>query len=220
MADATLGADLDAGAGNLDDDGAAGAKVDGRHARRERNREAVVDAVLAMFAEEMLVPTIEKAAERSGLSLRSVYRYFPDPEALTQAAVERQLELVRPLATLHAIGEGPLDARLDAFARMRVRLYERVGPTYRATLHHEAHNARLRENLYRTRQQLSDQFERQFAPEIEALSPEGRRSRVVVADLLSQFESIDHLRRYRRLTIIDTTEAVVQGLRAVLTAPI
>lgn len=45
--------------------------VDGRRLRRERNIAAVIDAVLEMFKEEALTPTIERAAERSGLSLRS-----------------------------------------------------------------------------------------------------------------------------------------------------
>ncbi len=72
---------------------------DGRRLRRERNIAAVVDAVLEMFAEETFVPTIERAAERSGLSLRSVYRYFPDPESLTQAAID---ELAENLAAFQA----------------------------------------------------------------------------------------------------------------------
>jgi hypothetical protein len=53
------------------DDGAdESATVDGRRLRRERNVAAVIDAVLAMFVDESLTPTIERAAERSGLSLR------------------------------------------------------------------------------------------------------------------------------------------------------
>ena len=61
---------------DVDDDETTGADktVDGRRLRRERNIAAVLDAVLEMFEEESLTPTIERAAERSGLSLRSVYR--------------------------------------------------------------------------------------------------------------------------------------------------
>ena len=50
--------------------------LDGRQARRQRNIDAVLDVVLEMFAEESMFPTIEQAATRSGLSLRSLYRYF------------------------------------------------------------------------------------------------------------------------------------------------
>lgn len=191
-------------------------KVDGRRARRERNRLAVVDAVLELFGEEMLVPTIEMAAERSGLSLRSVYRYFPDAEALLHATIERQWELSGPLGHLEAIGEGPLDDRIEAFVAMRVRLFEFIGPVYRSTLHHETQHASIREDLDRSRREFTAQFERQFAPELEARSAADRRRVVAVADTLTQLESYDLLRRYRRLTPAEAGEVLEQGLHAVL----
>ncbi|MCP4087251.1 MAG: TetR/AcrR family transcriptional regulator [Actinomycetia bacterium] len=55
---------------------------DGRVARRQRSIDAVLDVVLEMFTEEAMFPSIEQAATRSGLSLRSVYRYFSDPSEL------------------------------------------------------------------------------------------------------------------------------------------
>ena len=106
------------------------ATVDGRRLRRERNVAAVIDAVLAMFEDESLTPTIERAAERSGLSLRSVYRYFPDPESLAQAAIDEMWRRGQAVAHLSAIGEGPFEQRVIEFAEMRVRLYEHVGPGY------------------------------------------------------------------------------------------
>ena len=75
-------------------------EVDGRVARRERNRTAVLDAVLEMFGEESLFPTIEQASKRSGLSLRSVYRYFADPDELLEAAIRRNIERHRDAARL------------------------------------------------------------------------------------------------------------------------
>lgn len=207
MADVSL-----ASVGENDDD----EKVDGRRARRERNRNAVLDAVLEMFSEELLVPTIEKAAERSGMSLRSVYRYFPDPEALTQAAIERNMAKLVPLARLHAIGEGPFDRRLDDFVEMRVRLFERAAPAFRAGVHHEPTIATVRANLHETRRLLSEQFAAHFAPELDALAPTDRARVEVVADLVSQFDSIDVLRRYRRLTVSETADVIASSLRTLL----
>lgn len=203
-------ADVDVPAEGDDD------KVDGRRVRRERNRLAVVDAVLEMFGEEMLVPTIEKAAERSGLSLRSVYRYFPDPEALLQAVIERQWARSEPLAHLEAIGEGTREHRIEAFVAMRVRLFESIGPVYRSTLHHEPRHASIREDLDRARRELSRQFEHQFAPELDGLAPDDRQRLVALADTLTQFESYDLLRRYRRLTPAEVTEVLAAGLHALL----
>lgn len=199
--------------------GAGGEKVDGRRARRERNREAVVDAVLAMFQEELLVPTIEKAAERSGLSLRSVYRYFPDPESLLDAAIERQMRRVVPLFHIHRIGEGPLDQRLETFVDLRIRIHDQIGASYRATLHHEPNIPKVRDRLHAARRMMAEQFERQFAPELDALPARVRLQRACAGDLLSQLDSIDVLRRSRRLTVAETRTVLRGSLRTLLTAP-
>ncbi len=48
--------------------------------------------ILEMFAEETLCPTIGQAAKGSGLSLRSLYRYFADPAGLLEAVIARSSE--------------------------------------------------------------------------------------------------------------------------------
>ena len=58
-----------------------------------------------MFAEESLFPTIEQTAKGSGLSLRSLYRYFADPAGLLEAVVVRSRERVVEVELRRAIGE-------------------------------------------------------------------------------------------------------------------
>ncbi len=152
-----------------DDGGDEPATVDGRRLRRERNVAAVIDAVLEMFEDESLTPTIERAAERSGLSLRSVYRYFPDPESLTQAAIEEMRRRGEAVMHLSAIGTGPFEPRVIEFAEMRVRLYEHVGPGFRAGRLYAPRSVRIREDMERTRRGLTDQFDLQFRTELDAL---------------------------------------------------
>ena len=186
--------------------------VDGRRLRRERNVAAVIDAVIEMFAEETLTPTIERAAERSGLSLRSVYRYFPDPETLIQAAIDETWRRGQAAGHLSSIGRGPLAERVRQFAEMRVRLYDQVGPSYRAGRLHAPRSVRIREDLERTRRTLTDQFERQFRPEIDALPNELRLVRSTTADVMSQLEQIDLLRRTRRLTVQESIDVVADAV--------
>ena len=186
--------------------------VDGRRLRRERNVAAVIDAVIEMFAEETLTPTIERAAERSGLSLRSVYRYFPDPETLIQAAIDETWRRGQAAAHLSSIGRGPFAERVRQFAEMRVRLYDRVGPSYRAGRLHAPRSVRIREDLERTRRTLTEQFERQFRPEIDALPNELRLVRSTTADVMSQLELIDLLRRTRRLTVQESIDVVADAV--------
>lgn len=193
-----------------------GPQIDGRVARRERNREAVLDVVLEMFGEDLLFPTIEQASKRSGLSLRSVYRYFPDAASLVEAVIQRNIERAREYALLPSIGRGQLGKRIDDFVGMRVRLYERVGPVFRATIHNAPNSARIRDELASTRQVLREQFEMQFAPELKPLGSAGRQDVLAAGDLLTQFDSVDLFRRYRQFTIAETEAVLRNALSALL----
>ncbi len=190
--------------------------VDGRVARRERNIDAVLDVVLEMFAEEWLFPTMEQAASRSGLSLRSLYRYFADPGELLEATIRRNRELAAPVAHLHKIGEGPLAYRIDAFVAMRLRLYDTFGPVYRATLAHAHRLPRVSEQLATARNDLREQFELQFAPELASSTPADRDSVLAAGDLLTQLDSIDYLRRHRALSTAETGAVLTSTLTVLL----
>src|SRR5262245_27280839 len=106
--------------------------ADGRTARRERNRVAVLDAVLALFSEGDLRPTAEAVAHRSGVSLRSVYRYVADRGELVLAAIERHHAKIEDLFLIPDLGRGPLADRIERFVAARVTLYEAIAPTHRA----------------------------------------------------------------------------------------
>ncbi len=190
--------------------------VDGRVARRQRNITAVLDVVLEMFAEGDLFPSIEQVSTRSGVSVRSIYRYFADPAQLTDAAIRRHRERSEPLAHLDAIGQGPLAERIDAFVAMRLRLHCGIGAAYRATVHNAPHHPRLAQQLARGRVELRQQFERQFEPELTALPAADRTSVVGAGDVLTQLDSIDLLRLDRRLSEAETAAALRTALHALL----
>ncbi len=190
--------------------------VDGRMARRQRNIDAVLDVVLEMFVEESMFPTIEQAATRSGLSLRSVYRYFADPGELLEASIKRSGEISAGLSKLHAIGEGPLEDRIEAFVRMRLRLYDGIGPMYRATMVNAPRHQRIRDELAKNRNAMREQFDLQFAPELTGRQPAGREAISSAGDLLTQLESIDYLRRHRQLSTVKAHSALTAGLAALL----
>lgn len=190
--------------------------VDGRVARRQRNIDTVLDAVLDLFVEDMMFPTIDQVATRSGLSLRSLYRYFADPGELLEAAISRTSRIGVEQAQLHAIGQGPLDERIEDFTTMRLRVHEAVGPVFRATLANAVLHPRIRQQLASDRERMQEQFRRQFATELDAL-PHAKRDAVLSAgDLLTQLESIEFLRRHRGLSVAETHSAVATGLRALL----
>jgi len=107
--------------------------ADGRTARRDRNRDAVLDAVLELFAEGDLTPSAEQVAARSGVSLRSVYRYVADRADLMRAAIDRHIARVEPLFVIDHVGEGTFDERVERFVTARMRGYEAIAATSRAS---------------------------------------------------------------------------------------
>jgi len=106
-------------------------QTDGRRAARERNRLAVVDALLDLYAEGNLRPDAQEVAERSGVSRRSVFRYFDDRDDLDRTAIERQQQRVWHLVEIAGVGEGPLEERIARIAEQRVALFHELGPRYK-----------------------------------------------------------------------------------------
>jgi AcrR family transcriptional regulator len=63
-----------------------GSSISLRQRQKDLTRELVLQAVASILEEgEMLSFTMQQVAERAGISLRSLYRYFPTREALVEA---------------------------------------------------------------------------------------------------------------------------------------
>ena len=73
------------------------APADGRSARRERNRDAVLDALVELTTEGLDDPSIDDIADRAGVSYRSVYRYFRDRSEMMDEATDRAVAWIKPL---------------------------------------------------------------------------------------------------------------------------
>lgn len=189
---------------------------DGRTARRQRNRELVLDAVLELFAEGVLEPGAGEVAERSGVSLRSVYRYFDDTEALIRAAIARNLENLAPLFELDGVGEGELADRIDRIVAGRSRLYEEIAPMVRATLQQAPDNAILRENLDRSLLAMRHQVEAMFAPELATLPAADADEVAAAIDILLGFQSMEHLRAGRDLSGPKSRRIIARSVAALL----
>ena len=167
--------------------------VDGRSARRNRNRDLVLDAVLALFQEGHFSPTPETVAARSGVSLRSVYRYVSSRDELFQFAIERHLEKTADVWRPTPMRDGDFVARLDYFLEYRLRLYESVAATNRASRAYSLTSVDVREKLATARKILRRQTEAQFGQELNALSDSTRTATLAAIDALTQFEGLDSL---------------------------
>ena len=191
-------------------------RPDGRTARRDRNKDLVLDAVLELFREDAGYPSPAQVAERSGLSLRSVYRYYEDMDELVRAAMARHLSQIQPLFTIEGIGDGALLDRIDRIVTQRFRLYEAVAPMMRAALYRERSNELIRLRLEQVRHELRRQVDAMFDLELAAMDAGTRREVSAALDIVLEFEAIDLLRGQRSLSGPETRRVLIRAVASLL----
>jgi TetR/AcrR family transcriptional regulator of autoinduction and epiphytic fitness len=197
-------------------------ETDGRRARAERNRDAVVDAILEILREGNPQPGAAEIAERAGVSLRSVFRHFDDLDTLHAVAVERHSALIAPLfeITLPAAPAGgswaPLGDRIESFVRQRAVLLEEMRPV-RSVAERLRHRSRpIAEGLDRGRRLLRDQLRRVFEPELDALDTNDRRDLFDALEAVTSFGVWQHLRTDQGLSKARAAAAIERSVRALL----
>lgn len=189
--------------------------TDGRTARRERNRTAVLDAVVDLFGEGSFSPTPDQVATRSGVSLRSVYRYFDDRESLLRSAMDHHFLRIQPLFALRVDADADLDRRVTELVSQRLRLYEAAAPVFRAAIARAGQSALIDDRVRVRRELLSHQVRDLFAAELGSLGARGPEVEAMV-DTITEFEAIDYLRQYRGLTTEATVTTVARTVTTLL----
>jgi AcrR family transcriptional regulator len=167
--------------------------TDGRSARSQRTRTAVVDALLELNRTGNLRPTARQIAEHAGVSLRSVYVHFDDLEDLMLAAAKRHAELVSGLL-VEVPATGPLRTRAETLMRMRSRIYEEVGNVRRAAELQAPFSPTLEHWLAAGRAAGRRDLERVFATELDPLPPEERKRKLAMVCALAGSQTWDQLR--------------------------
>jgi AcrR family transcriptional regulator len=189
--------------------------VDGRRLRRTNNREAVLDALGALFTEGNYEPSTAEIADRAGLSLRSLFRYFDDVDDLYRAAIERALDAARPLLDVGVGPDAVTATKVHHVVAARMRLYDRIEPAARAARvcahRHDVVAAQIAESRSFLRHQLA----RLFAPELRGSAG---AARLAAADALLSFESYQLLRHAQRLSRPKTAAVLTDALGALLGA--
>ena len=187
-------------------------EVDGRRARREQNRAAVVDALAQLYREGTYEPSAAEIAERAGLSPRSLFRYFDDVDDLNRATIDQQLARARPLLAVDARPDDPAAAKVERLVEARLRLYEAIAPAARAARICAWRHPVLAEQITSTRSYLRHQLERLFAPELDALGPDRGPAALAAMDALCSFEAVELLQGDHEAP----AAALVQGLGCLL----
>ena len=118
-------------------------------AHRHAVREATLDTAAALVAQHGLASvTMSQIADQTGIGRATLYKYFPDVEAILVAWHERQIAAhLQELARIRdrvADPRGRLEAVLQAYADIQ---HEHHGTELAALLHRGGHMARAEQQL-------------------------------------------------------------------------
>lgn len=146
---------------------------DGRTRRRLNSFERAVDALLDLIESGNEAPTAQQIADRSGISVRTVFRLTEDIESLHTAAVMRQMERTAHLyVTLPSTG--PLTTRLRTLLKNRVTVFESIAPVRRVGDRLAVTSTLISEGLELHHMLLRTQVAEVFERELKAM-PRQRR---------------------------------------------
>lgn len=176
------------------------APVDGRRLRRDRNREAVVQALLELHRAGNLAPSADEIAEQAGISARSLFRYFDDVDALVRTAVERQQEHLAPLFAVTAAPDQPLGERVERFVAERGRLLDAMGPVGQLARSLAPKQPLVASELGRIRAELRGQLVVVFGPELRRLPADERAEVLAALDVACSWEARHLLREDQRVS--------------------
>lgn len=195
---------------------------DGRSARRERNRDAVLDALVALTTEGEHDPSIDDIADRAGVSYRSVYRYFKDRSEMMDAATDRALAWIQPLL-LNASGpvapNDPLDHRVDSIVDARVEVYFQIADMVRQAMIQSFSNRKIDEHFRNARRMSRRQIHDRFHNELKLFTPQECELRISAIDQVLSFLAIDYMVNERNHTREEVERYLRGAMRAALSVP-
>ena len=164
---------------------------DGRSLRRDRNRTAVIRAVLELIREGDLDPPTAEIAQRAGVSHRSVFRYFDDLGDLVREAISVEFAAAAAASTIHEFGKGTLQHRIDAIITARLTAYDHAYGASRVARLKSGQIPDIDPALAEITRLLRVQLTEQFAAELSSKCASERDSIVDAILLLTDFTSYD-----------------------------
>jgi AcrR family transcriptional regulator len=191
---------------------------DGRRARSARSRAAVVAAFLDLVAETGRQPTIEEVADRAGVSVRSVYRLFPDTESLLRAAVEDEAASLGPSLQVEVSPTAPLATRVGELVARRAKVYDRLGALRRVVLSQRRLDPATVRVLDEGRASLRRQLSELFAKELSRRAGAARNDLLDSLEMVAGWSGWQTLRFEQGLSVARARRVTESALTALLTA--
>lgn len=177
---------------------------DGRNARRDRNRVAVIEAVFSLVQEGKVPPSVEDVAARAGVSVSSIFRNFDGLADMQRQALEHANER---FAASYDVGDANdlLSARIRSHVRSRIELYEAAGALMHVARGRALDHEPMVEGVARIRARLAHQTRQRFAAEVHKLTPAAAADLVAIVDTVTSPEAYElmtagHARTSRQIS--------------------
>ena len=157
---------------------------------------AVIDAMFELLQAGKVPVNAEMVAERAGVSVASVFRYFDGLDDLQYQTFARFRERFEPLLVVDLGADAGGDTRcgrITAFVNARLDLYEQAGAIMAVGRLRALEYEPLVAASAETRSLLADQVSTVFAADIATVG--SRPDLVAVIDALTSLESWDVMRR-------------------------
>ena len=139
-------------------------KLDGRHERVRKGKEAAINAIIAMVAEGRVNLTAADIAARAGISERTFTRYFDSIGDLIELSLQQIEPHIKHMLTLE-VPSGDLLIRIKTLINLRVSLIRTYGPLVDAVDQLSSNWAMAKEVLRERDRVLEVQFQRWFSGE-------------------------------------------------------
>ena len=177
--------------------------VDGRRARSERSKQAIIDASLALMEGGNLIPTAQQISDKAGVGIRSFFRHFDDMETLF-ATIDAQTRAATEALFLGGDRDGTLEERILRAIERYSDGYEKQGYKILATSAQLWRSETLRKNYARYQRGLRKDLDN-WLPELKQL---GRTERGAV-DAIASFDMWHRLRYHQGLSKQTSIDIIV-----------
>lgn len=184
--------------------------VDGRRARSERSKQAIIDASLALMEEGNLIPTAQQISDKAGVGIRSFFRHFEDMETLF-ATIDEQNRDAWEALYLGGDRDGTLDERILHAIERHGEGYEKQRNMVLSTSAQLWRSETLRKNYARYQRGLRKDLD-DWLPELKQLT----RSEREAVDAIASFEMWHRLRYHQGLGKRATIDVLVGLLNSLL----
>ena len=180
-----------------------------------RRRVRAIDAFIDLVLEGNLPPTTQQVAERAGISMATLFRYFETLDVMRRDAALRMLERF-PLLHVSDVGEGPLRERIERFAAIRVALWEKVHLLARLQRSVVLQDPDAAQMIDFVRGVMADEVREHFAPELRGLTSALRDDAVALIASLTSVESWEQFRHTYGRSPLQTRRAWAQAIDVIL----